>query len=342
MDAMTPPRRPAELTHEPEITEPVDLCRADGRLNRAAVGWTRRPLHRANLRGRGRAKRWEYWCVTAPTHVLAVTVSDLDYAALHAVYVLGPDGTESRASSLVPLRRVGLPERSGAGPVTVRTRALSVALLPDPGGLTLRARTAEVDAEVRIERPDGHEALGVVVPWSDRLFQYTVKENTLPARGRVRVRGRELAFGAGSWATLDHGRGRWPYRVTWNWGSGSGEVDGRVVGLQVGGRWTDRTGSTENALCLDGRLHKLGEDLVWAYDPADWQRPWRVTAPRTGRADLTFTPFHVRSDRTELGLLGNDTLQAFGHWSGTVVADDGEPVAVDGLLGWAEELRNRW
>ena len=40
-------------THEPEITEPVDLCLPDGRLNPAAVGWTRRPLHRANLRGLG-------------------------------------------------------------------------------------------------------------------------------------------------------------------------------------------------------------------------------------------------------------------------------------------------
>ncbi len=333
---------PVEPTHEPEITEPVDLCRADGRLNRAAVGWSRYPLHRANLRGRGRAKRWEYVCVTAPTHALAVTVSDLDYAALHAVWFLAPDRTETAASALVPLQRVALPDRSGGGPVSVRTKALAVDLLPDATGVTLRARTADLDAEVRVDRPPGHEALGVVVPWSDRLFQYTVKENTLPASGVVTVGGVRHAFGPGSWATLDHGRGRWPYRVTWNWGAGSGALAGRVVGLQVGGRWTDGTGSTENALCLDGRLHKLGEDLVWSYDRTDWTRPWRVTAPRTARADLTFTPYHVRTDRTELGLLGNDTHQAFGHWSGTVVADDGERVAVDGLHGWAEEVRNRW
>ena len=45
----------------PEISTPVDLCTVRGRLNRAAVGWTRRPLHRPNLRGWGRTKRWEYW-----------------------------------------------------------------------------------------------------------------------------------------------------------------------------------------------------------------------------------------------------------------------------------------
>ena len=35
-----------------------------------------------------------------------------------------------------------------------------------------------------------------------------------------------------SWAVLDHGRGRWPYSVTWNWAAGYGSVAGRRVGLQ--------------------------------------------------------------------------------------------------------------
>ena len=39
-------------TKEREINEPVDLAAPDGRrLNPDAVGWSRRPLHRANLRG---------------------------------------------------------------------------------------------------------------------------------------------------------------------------------------------------------------------------------------------------------------------------------------------------
>lgn len=81
-------------THEREINEPVDLCLPDGRLNPAARGWSRQPLHRANLRGWGRTKRWDYWCVTTPTHLVALTVSDLDFLALNTVYVLeyGPDG----------------------------------------------------------------------------------------------------------------------------------------------------------------------------------------------------------------------------------------------------------
>jgi hypothetical protein len=325
-----------------EITEPVNLCDEAGRLNADAVGWSRRPLHTANLRGRGRKKRWEYWAISSPTLVFAVTVSDLDYAALYAVYFLAADGTEKAISKLVPFGRVSLPETSGSAPVSVRVKDLAIDLLPEPGGTYLRIVSPGLTADVRIERPEGHEALGVVVPWSSRRFQYTVKENTLPARGQVETGGLSYLFGADAWATLDHGRGAWPYRVTWNWGAGSGFVEGRPVGVQVGGKWTDGTGSTENALCVDGRLHYIDEGLAWEYDRDDWLQPWRVTTTTSDRVDLAFTPRHVRTDRMNLGVLANDTHQAFGTWAGTMTDDGGTPVRVDGIHGWAEEVVNRW
>lgn len=324
-----------------ELTAPVDLCRPDGRLEHDAVGWTRLPLHRANLRGRGRTKRWEYWAVTSPDAVFAITVSDLDYAALHAVYVLHPDGTETVRTSLVPLGSARLPDRSG-GSVRIRASDLAIDIDHDRGGAWLSASAPGLTAQFRVTRPIGHEGLGVVVPWSDRLFQYTLKENTLPATGQVRTAEGTIDFATPSWATLDHGRGRWPYRVRWNWGSGSGIVDGAVVGIQVGGAWTDGTGSTENAVCVDGRTSHIGTDLRWEYDRDDWMRPWRITDPATDRVDLTLTPSHVRTDRTSLLVLANDTHQAFGTWTGSMTDEAGRVVRCDGVRGWTEEVVNRW
>lgn len=324
-----------------EIVAPVDLCDSRGQLNPGAVGWSRHPMHRANLRGRGRVKRWEYWAITQGDLVFAVTVSDLDYAALHAAYLLDGDGNEVAETALVPLARVGLPDRSGSAPVSVRTKSLQIDLVPDTSGCELRVESERLRAEFRIERPTGHEALGVVVPWSPKRFQYTVKENTLPARGQVSVDGSAIEFDD-AYATLDFGRGKWPYSITWNWAAGSGMVGGRLIGVQVGGSWTDGTGSTENALCVDGRIHYIPDDLTWEYDTDDWMRPWRITDPRGGRVDITLTPRHVRTDQTKLGVLANDTHQAFGTWSGWMADDAGERVSVDGIAGWAEEVRNRW
>jgi len=324
-----------------ELSESVALCDASGRLNPAAVGWSRRPLHEANLRGRGRAKRWEYWAITQDDSVFAVTVSDLDYAALHAVYVLMPDGREFARSVIVPLRRVGLGDHVGDSPIRVRTRQLAIDLVPDVGGVTIRAKAEGVAAAFRVEQPIDHDALGVVVPWGPTRFQYTVKQNALPAVGEVVVDGERFAFDA-AYATVDHGRGKWPYAITWNWGSGSGVVDGHVVGIQIGGSWTDGTGSTENALSVDGRLHYIPDDLRWEYDETDWMRPWHITDPQGQRLDLTLTPRHVRAESTNLAVLANVTHQAFGAWTGWMSDDAGRRFAVDGISGWAEEVRNRW
>ena len=129
----------------------------------------------------------------SPDAVLAVTVSDLDYAALHAVYLLEADGTESARTALVPLSRVRLPDSSTGGQVRVRAKDLAIDIDHDRTGAWLSVVSPDLTADLRVHRPNRHEGLGVVVPWSDRLFQYTLKENTLPAEGTVRVGNRTVA-----------------------------------------------------------------------------------------------------------------------------------------------------
>lgn len=324
-------------TSEREITEPVDLCRPDGRLDPDAVGWTRHPLHRANLRGWGRNKRWEYWGVLSPTHAVGLVLSSLDYAAVHGIYVLDrTTGAETVRDAVVPIPRgVTLPDRCGPGTASARAGALTLEFTTTEDATTLRAAAPGVEVDLRVRRDPAQESLGVVVPWGPRRFQYTVKDLARPAEGRLLLGGRTVPVDD-AFAVLDHGRGRWPYAVTWNWAAGSG-AGGRAI--QLGGRWTEGTGMTENALLLGGRLHKLGEQLRWDYDPRDWLRPWRIHG---ASVDVTFHPAHVRVARSNLGVVASLTHQCFGEFTGWATSDDGERVPVDGLAGWAEEARNRW
>ena len=63
------------------------------------------------------------------------------------------------------------------------------------------------------------------------------------------------------------------------------------------------------------------------------------TRPRGDHVDLVFTRFHTRRARTDAGLLANRTDQSFGRYNGRIRTEDGEHVAVDGLSGWAEDVR---
>lgn len=331
---------------EHEITEPVALCLPDGRLNPQAVGWTRTPLHDTSAIAAGKApwgrkKRWEYWAVTTPTHILALTVSSLDYAAVHAILLYDRrDGKAIDRTAVAPLAgSATLPDSLGDGPARARTKNLEIDIEEFPGGTRLRGSAQGVSFDVVAQRPAGHESLGVVVPWSESRFQYTVKDVARPAEGWIESGSERIeVLAAESGAVLDHGRGRWPYRMVWNWGAASGWQDGRAVGLQIGGKWTDGTGSTENALVLDGRLHKISEELVWEYDSADWLAPWRMSGTTV---DLTFQPFWDRVSSTELLVFGSRGHQCFGHYSGWVNTAVGR-IEISGLLGWAEEMRNRW
>jgi len=357
-----------EPTHEPELTAPVDLCTPDGtRLNPAARGWSRIPLHRANLRGRwGRTKRWDYWAILAGDLAIGLVYADVDYLGLASVWwgdlATGRTGGVDRA---VP-GAIGfhLPDHPGTVPLRHRDRRLELELFddgPGPGAdpraranravtTRLRGRWTERDGraaelDVQVHRAAGQESLNVVIPWDDRRFNFTTKAQALPAEGVLRLGSEERRIGGDAgpaWGVLDVGRGRWPYSTRWNWGGGAGVADtGAVVGIQVGGKWTEGTGFTENGVLVDGRLHKVGRELEWSYS---WDRPmdpWTVRDPG-GALELTLTPRLDKHGRTDAGVLRTEVHQVFGTWSGWVLDEDGGRHVLDGAQGFAEESRSRW
>lgn len=327
--------------NERELTTPVKLILTSGLLNTDAVGWARRPLVDTSgingRRGWPRNKRWEYWNVVTPTHVLAATVSSIDYAAVHEVWVLdrATEQTWGTAATVLPARGAVLPANLHGAVASARAKDLSIDITPEAGGVRLQGQTSQVSFDVLVSRPADQDCLAVVVPWTVRRFQYTVKDVAQPVSGSLTIEGVRHEVPAGqSWAVLDHGRGRWPYNVAWNWGAGSGLVDGQVFGIQVGGKWTVGSGSTENGILLGGRLHKISEELDWSYDLADWRRPWRIVG---GELDATFTPEFNRQASSNFGVISSRTDQCFGYWSGRF-AD----VAFEGIYGWAEDVHNRW
>jgi hypothetical protein len=342
-------------THEGELTDPVDLCTADGALlNPAARGWSRRPLHRANLRGRaGTNKRWDYWAILAGDLVVSSVYSDIDHFGLADVYWADLVTAEAGGKAILVAAGGGieLPEVPGSAPLTVNADGLELRIADDDFGTRLTSSWTEPDGragrlDVMVERPVGHESLNVVIPWSDEQFNFTSKQQARPAIGELVVGERRWEIGgpngAESWGVLDVGRGRWPARINWNWGGGAGRSGDHVIGLQVGAKWTEGTGFTENGLIVDGRLSKLGSELVWDYDWDAPMAPWRVVDPG-GQLDAVLTPRFDKHSKVDASPdLGSETHQVFGTWSGRLLTDDGLAIEFEGLQGFAEEARQRW
>jgi hypothetical protein len=225
---------------------------------------------------------------------------------------------------------------------------LSIGFRHEPGGVMRVVVNApsvqgqKVYADLRVTTPPGHETLNVVIPWNENEFQFTAKQNGLPTAGILRVGGREHVFEEkATFATLDYGRGVWPTDTRWNWGTGAVRQGKDVIGLNLGGQWTDGTGYTENGVCLNGVLHKIGEDVVFEYDKAAPEKPWTVRSKESDLVELEFTPqVHVES-HVNFAVVRSDLDVVFGTWQGTVRLP-GRPLKISNMVGWAEEHHARW
>ena len=339
----------APSTSEPELTAPVLLCGPDGRFNPAAIGWSRHPLHTCNLaHSLQRKKKWNYWAVTNNDLLFSATIADMERLQMCGAYLYDRKTrrTIERAVSIAP-GTIAVPE-TVSGDMVIDHPALRVALTDEGLGTRIRVDAANfggqrLEADILVERPQGHETLNVVIPWNDLQTQFTSKQNTLPASGYIQLGDERFELAAPAFGCLDYGRGVWPLHTTWNWGAASGVQDGKTIGFNLGGLWTDGTGMTENGLCIDGRLTKIGEDLAIEYDRANWMKPWRVRTKKSAFIDLVFEPEFERA-----GQNGNreswftEVHQMFGCYSGRILPDDGPPIEVRDLFGWIEEHEARW
>ncbi len=340
------------MTHEREITERVDLCTPEGdTLNPAARGWSRVPLHRANLEGHfGQNKRWDYWAILAGDVVVSCVYSDIDHIGLADVFWVDLTSGESGGRSIITdPGLISLPDRPGTVPLRVDHDGLRLTLVDNETGTHLAGEWTEADGragtfDITVALPPDHESLNVVIPWNESVFNFTSKHQARPATGTLHVGDRTWTIGGDAgdaWGVLDVGRGRWPHEIAWNWGGGAGRSGKHVIGLQIGGKWTAGTGFTENGLIVDGRLTKLGQELVWYYDWDAPVQPWRVDDPG-GQLHAVLTPRYDKVTDVGDDQLGSQVHQVFGTWSGSLTTDEGMHLKFSDLQGFAEEARQRW
>jgi hypothetical protein len=333
---------------EPELTHAADLCDARGRLDPAAVGWSRVPLVRANLRGHWpRKKRWNFWNWISPRFVFSVTLADVDYAAFCQVtFIDFGTGRTLAGTALARPGSIAMPEHVDRT-IRFHGRSMRYENVQEDGRMTVHfdgttSSGERIVAAFVVHRAPGEESLNVVVPWSTTRFQLNSKHAALPCEGVVDVAGvRYVMDPRECHAVQDFGRGVWPHRSFWNWGVATGVVDGVRLGVNVGARWTTGTGVNENGVLVDGRLHKIMEDVRWDYDPGDWMRPWRIHAAHSGMIDLTLEPVVAHRTKLSLGVLATGGVCCFGRWRG-IVRVDGTELALRDVVGWAEEFAHRW
>jgi hypothetical protein len=335
-----------------------DLLDARGRLTQP--GWARREARRYDRRKIAasplRLKEWDYYAVLTGDYGLATVVADNGYMGFLSVSWLDFTGRRASAESIItpfPLGRLKMPSSADAGDIVQEHPRIKLAYRHVAGGRTLSIDCPGFDggrglsAEVALSQPP-MDRMMIATPWANapKAFYYNQKINCMPATGEVRLGGETYAFKPDSaFAVLDWGRGVWTYDNTWYWGSASGLVGGRPFGFNIGYGFGDTSAASENMVFLDGVAHKLDQVTFHLPELSAEGRldhaPWRFTS-NDGRFEMVMEPILDRTDLTNLGFLRSSAHQVFGRFSGVVVLDSGERLEIKDLLGFAEEVENRW
>ncbi len=195
---------------------------------------------------------------------------------------------------------------------------------------------------IRLTQPP-MDTMTIATPWAGKkhAFYYNQKINCMRAEGDLTLGKHAYHFAPeDSFATLDWGRGVWPYDNQWYWASGNGIVNGKPFGFNLGYGFGDTTAATENILFYDGVGHKL-DDVTFQIPEGDYCAPWKWTSS-DGRLEADFTPVLDRVAHTHILFIGTDQHQVFGRLNGRAVLDDGTVLPIRDFMCFAEDVHNRY
>ena len=346
------------MLHEKEILKEVNLCSDNGKLNLEACGYSRFPLQICNLKGNNfRKKRWNYWCFTNEDILFSVTLADLDYAGTGFIYLFDLKTLEFiEKTELIPFGKGCVLGEKVSDKVFFENSNIKISIEYSKVADTYEINfdifcksfqnNKDLKAEIKAIQSISHESLNVVIPWSEKHFQFTSKQNTITSSGKIKIGEKEILLDAKNTdATLDFGRGVWRYSSTWNWAAASGKVNGKKLGLNFGAKWTDNTGYTENGIFYDGKLYKLSEQVLFDYDTSDYKKTWTHKTQESDRVNLSFHPIYERVAETNFLIIASKVNQVFGYFEGSIRlgpnAND-ERISITKMFGWSEDHYAKW
>jgi len=339
-----------------EIKTAAPLLDNSGNIGEPGYAKSLLPIHRrSDIKANGlRIKEWDYYFAGNNHYGIALTIADNSYMGLDSITFFNFDEKTEITSSFMKFFTFGkknLPSSSIKGNIRVvdkkylieftlkdNQRLLDFKVEDFSNGLPLIGRLILSRAP--------QESMVIATPFDKpKHFYFNQKINCMRVEGTVTMGGNPYVFAPeNSFAVLDWGRGVWTYKNTWYWGSASGLVDGVTFGFNIGYGFGNTSAATENMLIYNGKAHKLSEvtfHIPFKEGKEDYLKPWNFSSD-DGRFEMNFEPILDRFSKTSLLILESDQHQVFGHFSGTVILDDGTKLVIKDLLGFAEKVANKW
>lgn len=292
-------------------------------------------------------KEWDYYLVANEDFGASVSIAYTGkFSRLTVNFFDYQKRCFIRKNSIIP-DNINSP-RDAAGRVYFRSSEAEGEYLREPGKHHIRihfdnfADDMPYDLDIKLIVPDTDKMV-IATPFDEgpELFFYNMKLNCMKASGTVTVGGKSYIFTPDrSFSVLDWGRGVWPDHNRWYWGSGSGLLDGKDFGFNLGYGFGNLSAATENVIFYAGKAHKF-DQIVFNIPRNSYLDPWTIES-NDGRFVMDFQPVLDRDSKINLQGTTSSQHQVFGRFTGKAVLDDGTELFIKDFFGFAEDVINNW
>lgn len=356
----------------PPLARAPNGMRKSGRWNQAAL------LPNVGDETALRFKRWIYLSAVSDRYFVATALVKFSYISDVFLYVVDRETREQfeykgrlpfgvglsqyMYSSVANCTKWGVPKPQFGGRVGDKPW---IELCSKPGGgYTFRASVWVVDAQQQEHWLEvgltAHSGVDLILAYplagdETRLaYVHKVAGMTIPAAtSHLRLGEREPAKLDNAAAALDWTKGKMLYRTAWRWVSFNDPKartqDGKAVGfginLSTGVYDVEHENgdavSCENAVWVNGKLIALTGRVEITPGALAWRiHSTRPTAEEN--IDLVFTPWGLRQDHADFGLVVSDFVQPFGEFTGRVVVRGAEILLSPKVFGVVEDHLAYW
>ncbi|KAF2076782.1 hypothetical protein CYY_001909 [Polysphondylium violaceum] len=353
-----------DLKNQIEINNCQELLNEKGCLN--VKGWSRQPCLKYNPNNLSRFKKayrlkeWNYYSIGSNSFYFAVAAIDLGYINNYQCFFIDFSEVDSKpvhdeiTSSAAFSKGLMLPKDSCEEGIHAELKTknfnLQFSVAHQNNGETIKHlikinnAKMKLVADLEFDLSPNRESVVLITPIGEENFYYNRKTNLIPINGTLRIDGKEMLDDT-CFGIMDWGRGIWDYNSFWLWCSawGKDKKNNTPIGLNFGSGFGNLSTHTENAVNIDGVIHKLGHVDI-KYNELNLLEPWTFHCKhgRFGGNPLTFTPIKKKLESNNFLLVMSSFHQILGKFSGELVLDSGEIIQIDDIYGFVEVHKARW
>lgn len=203
----------------------------------------------------------------------------------------------------------------------------------------------KAQGSVVFKRNVHHEDMFTISPITEdnRYWYYNLKAYNLSCEGTLNGETLEGCVGAS-----DYGRGLFPYKTNWIWGTASGKSGKHNFSLELGGGIPHESSNTfEDAFKVGTKVFKLSP-LAYTYDKLNYMNGFTMKTHENyahdmnNAADIVFRSSFVHTKKDNLIIIKSNMDYIYGTYSGWVTDDKGNKFEFEDIHGFVEIAKFRW